>query len=147
MAGNSGDILEDRIVSTADAYSVEATSAPSSGQIIQAVAFRLAGGGDTNTQGLTAPTNLSASASGTQINLTWTASTDNIGVNGYIVERCSNAGCDSYAQIAEVTGTSYADTGPFCTSCGYAYRVRATDAANLQSSYSNTSTATSAAAN
>src|SRR5467141_311440 len=36
----------------------------------------------------TAPTNLTATAaSATQINLSWTASTDNVGVTGYRVER------------------------------------------------------------
>ena len=32
-------------------------------------------------------------ASSSQINLTWTASTDNVGVTGYRVERCQGAGC------------------------------------------------------
>src|SRR3989344_1475867 len=40
------------------------------------------------------PTNLSASAiSSSQINLSWTASTDNVGVTGYRVERCSGSTC------------------------------------------------------
>ena len=61
-----------------------------------------------------APTNLTAAAvSGTQINLSWTASTDNIGVTGYLIERCQGAGCSTFAQIATPvgTGTSYNDTG------------------------------------
>src|SRR5436190_24349463 len=37
----------------------------------------------------TAPTNLTVSAAtDTRINLSWTASTDNVGVTGYMVERC-----------------------------------------------------------
>ncbi len=36
-----------------------------------------------------APANLAVtSASSTQVNLSWTASTDNVGVTGYMVERC-----------------------------------------------------------
>ena len=32
--------------------------------------------------------------------LSWTASTDNMGVTGYQVERCQGAGCSSFSQIA-----------------------------------------------
>ena len=46
-----------------------------------------------DTQPPTAPTGLTATAvSATQINLNWTASTDNVGVTGYRVERCQGAG-------------------------------------------------------
>jgi len=41
--------------------------------------------------------------------LSWTASTDNVGVTGYLVERCVSAAC-VYAQIATPTATSYNDT-------------------------------------
>ena len=47
----------------------------------------------------------------TQINLSWTASTDNVGVTGYRVERCQGAGCTNFAQIATPTGTTFSDTG------------------------------------
>src|ERR1041385_1286964 len=77
----------------------------------------------------TAPGNLSATViSPTQINLTWTASTDYVGVTGYRVERCSSAGCSNFAQIATPTATTYNDTG-LNSSTSYSYRVRATDAA------------------
>jgi hypothetical protein len=77
----------------------------------------------------TAPTNLVATAaSPAQINLSWTASTDNVGVTGYKVERCQGAGCANLAQIATPTATTFNDSGlPGSTS--YSYRVRATDAA------------------
>ena len=53
----------------------------------------------------TAPANLTATATlATQINLSWTASTDNVGVTGYKVERCSGAGCANFAQIATPAG-------------------------------------------
>src|SRR5207302_919194 len=53
-----------------------------------------------DTQAPTAPTNLSATAaSWSQINLSWTASTDNVGVTGYPVERCQGAGCTSFAPV------------------------------------------------
>ena len=49
--------------------------------------------------------------SGSQINLSWTASTDNVGVTGYLIERCQGAGCTSFAQIGTPAGTTYNDTG------------------------------------
>src|SRR5262249_4031507 len=89
-----------------------------------------------------APTNLGATASSeTQIGLTWTASTDNVGVTGYLVERCQGSGCTTFAQIATPTGTTFSDTG-LTASTSYSYRVRATDAANNLSGYSNVASAT-----
>ena len=47
-----------------------------------------------------APTNLVATAAGpSQVDLSWTASTDNVGVTGYRVERCQGAGCTTFAQV------------------------------------------------
>ncbi|HYR88021.1 MAG TPA: fibronectin type III domain-containing protein [Terriglobia bacterium] len=95
----------------------------------------------------TAPSNLAATtAGGTQINLTWTASTDNVGVIGYRVERCLGSGCSSFTQIATPAGVSYSDTG-LTAGSSYSYRVRATDAAGNLSAYSNVASATTAASN
>jgi chitodextrinase len=94
----------------------------------------------------TVPTNLNATAaSSSQINLSWMPSTDNVGVTGYMVERCQGAGCSSFVQIATHSGTSYTDTG-LAASTSFSYRVRATDAANNLSPYSNTASAMTAAA-
>ncbi|PYU67713.1 MAG: hypothetical protein DMG49_17960, partial [Acidobacteria bacterium] len=93
----------------------------------------------------TVPTNLKASAaSDTRINLSWTASTDSVGVTGYMVERCQGAACSNFAQIAVPAGTTFSDMG-LTASTSYSYRVRATDAAGNLSSYSATSTAMTAA--
>jgi chitodextrinase len=93
----------------------------------------------------TAPTNLTASAAtDTRINLSWTASTDNVGVTGYMVERCQGAACSNFAQISAPTATVFNDTG-LTASTSYSYRVRATDAAGNLSSYSGTGTASTAA--
>src|ERR1700726_4091450 len=60
----------------------------------------------------TAPTNLTATAaSPAQVNLSWTASTDNVGVTGYKVERCSGAGCANFVQIATPAAITFNDTG------------------------------------
>jgi len=81
-------------------------------------------------------------ASSSQINLSWTASTDNVGVTGYRVERSTGAGSTTFAQIAVATGTTYTDTG-LSVGTVYNYRVRAADAGGNVSTYSNTATATS----
>ena len=89
-----------------------------------------------------APTNLSATAtSSSQVSLSWTASTDNLAVLGYRVERCQGAGCTSFAQIATPTATSFADSG-LIGGTNYSYRVLATDASANLSGYSNTASST-----
>jgi hypothetical protein len=92
-----------------------------------------------------APANLVATASSSsQIALTWTASTDSVGVSGYRIERCSGAGCATFTQIATSTTASFSDSG-LTASTSYSYRVRATDAAGNLSNYSNATTATTSA--
>jgi chitodextrinase len=86
----------------------------------------------------TAPTNLAAAAiSSTQINLAWNASTDNVGVTGYAIERCTGAGCSSFAQIGTSNVTTFSDTGLVALT-SYSYRILANDAAANNSAYSNT---------
>ena len=93
----------------------------------------------------TAPTGLSATAAGaTQANLSWTASSDNVDVTEYRVERCAGAGCTNFAQVGTPTGTSFSDAG-LAPSTDYRYRVRAADAATNLSPYSVIATATTAA--
>ena len=93
----------------------------------------------------TVPAGLTATAASTsQINLAWTAATDNLGVTGYLVERCQGSGCTAFAQIASVTTTTFSDTG-LAAATSYSYRVRATDAAGNLSDYSNTATTTTPA--
>ena len=68
------------------------------------------------------PSGLSASAvSSAQINLSWNASTDNVGVSGYKVYRNS-------ALIATVAATGYSDKG-LLPSTTYTYKVASFDAA------------------
>jgi regulation of enolase protein 1 (concanavalin A-like superfamily) len=93
-----------------------------------------------NVAGPTAPVSLTAArTSGTQVNLTWGASTDSVPITGYLVERCSGVGCTSFTQIANPAGTSYTDSG-LTASSSYGYRVRAQDATTI-GPYSNTATA------
>jgi glucose/arabinose dehydrogenase len=86
----------------------------------------------------TAPSNLLGTAtSASQIDLSWTASTDNVGVAGYLIERCAGAGCATFGQVAALsgTGTTYSNTG-LTPGTSYSYRVRANDALNNLSAYS-----------
>ena len=102
-------------------------------------------GGTGDTTPPTAPTNLSATAaSSTQVNLSWSAATDNVAVTGYRVERCQGAGCSNFAEIAQPTGTTFSDAGR-SASTSYSYRVRAVDAAGNLGPYSGTATATTPA--
>src|SRR5207244_3427266 len=98
-----------------------------------------------DTQAPTAPANLTATASGSTIALSWTASTDNVGVTGYLVER-QNPGSTNFVQIGTTTATTYNDSGLTANST-YSYRVRATDAAGNLSDYSNVASATTSAGN
>ncbi|HTW22945.1 MAG TPA: LamG-like jellyroll fold domain-containing protein, partial [Candidatus Baltobacteraceae bacterium] len=89
----------------------------------------------------TTPTNLTATAvSGSQINLSWGASTDDVGVTGYLIERCAGVGCSTFARLVTVPGTTYSDTG-LTANTSYTYQVKATDAAGNFSPYSNQATA------
>ncbi len=70
----------------------------------------------------TTPTGLTAAAVGsTAANLSWSASTDNVGVTGYIVRR-------NGVQIATPATTTYADAG-LSAATTYSYTVAARDAA------------------
>ncbi len=139
------DILEDRVVTAIGSYSATAPLSPAGPWIMQMLALRAAGGG-ADTQAPTAPTNLGATAaSSSQINLSWTASTDNVGVTGYRVERCQGAGCSNFGQIATPAGTTFGDSG-LTANTSYSYRVRAADAAGNLSAYSSVASATTQAA-
>ncbi len=93
----------------------------------------------TDTTAPSRPSGLSASASSSsQINLSWTASTDNIAVTGYKIYRAGT-------YIATSTGTSYTNTG-LTASTSYSYNVSAIDAAGNESSQSSSASATTQAA-
>ena len=84
----------------------------------------------------TIPTNLTAKVvSNSRIDLAWNASTDNVAVTGYRVERCQGSGCVTFELIGTPTSTSFSDIGRTPNTV-YRYRVRANDQANLFSEYS-----------
>jgi hypothetical protein len=89
-----------------------------------------------------APTSLSAAAvNSLTINLSWTASTDNIGIAGYQIYR-NGALITSLYQ----TGTTYSDS-QLNPSTAYTYQVLAFDGAGNVSTASNTASASTPAGN
>src|SRR5215471_14369070 len=112
--------------STTYSYTVQAIDAAgnASGQSAAASATTLAAAGDTTPP--SAPTGLKATVvSSAQINLTWKASTDNVGVAGYTVYLNGVA-------LTTTTATSFQHTG-LAPSTTYSYRVSAFDAAGNSS--------------
>jgi chitodextrinase len=107
----------------------------------------IASGTTTDNVAPTAPSSLVATpASATQINLTWTASTDNVAVVAYSVERCTGASCSNYAEIGTPSGNSFNNTG-LSPGTTYRYRVRARDAIPLYSGFSSIVNATTSSDN
>jgi chitodextrinase len=66
------------------------------------------------------------SVSSTRLDLSWSASTDNVGVTGYKVQR-------NGAPVATVTGTTWSDTSALAWGTTYQYTVTALDAAGNES--------------
>lgn len=101
-----------------------------------------------DTQPPSVPTNLVAEAvanrPSSQINLNWGASTDNVGVTAYLVER-EDPGATNFVQIMTTHATTYRDIGLSANS-SYSYQVRATDVAGNLSGYSGVAAATTPSA-
>jgi Protein of unknown function (DUF4038)/Concanavalin A-like lectin/glucanases superfamily/Putative collagen-binding domain of a collagenase/Fibronectin type III domain len=86
---------------------------------------------------------LTASAVGPgEVDLSWTAASDNVGVTGYEVWRCQGAGCSDFTLLQTVGAvTAYEDTG-VAPDTSYGYRVRALDAAGNDGPFSDPAFAT-----
>ncbi len=144
LATVSGNNLVKRTVSfaafTTDRIRVNITSALLGlSRIIEIEAWGVAAPVVPDTTPPTVPTGLSATpVSSTQIDLSWTASTDNVGVTGYKVYRGG-------ALVGSPATTSYSDTG-LTASTSYSYTVAACDAANNCSAASNPVSATTLSA-
>jgi endoglucanase len=128
-SGDTGGILNDdwtTVNTTKDAY-------------LNPIKFAFSGGGGGDTTAPSAPTNLSSpSHTSSSVSLTWSASTDNVGVTGYQVFRGST-------QVGTATTTSFTDTG-LAASTAYSYTVKAVDAAANVSAASNAVSVTTSAA-
>ncbi|HEX9980541.1 MAG TPA: GEVED domain-containing protein [Flavobacterium sp.] len=87
-------------------------------------------GGSTDTVAPSSPTLSASGTTQTSTNLSWTASTDNVGVTGYDIYQNS-------VYKTTVSGTAYTVTG-LTASTAYSFFVRAKDAAGNASVASNT---------
>ena len=91
-----------------------------------------------DTEAPSVPGNVSALAvSSSQVNVSWSAASDNVGVTEYSVYR-------NGVDLGTTTGTSYSDSG-LTESTVYAYTVLARDAAGNESLQSQSASATTAA--
>src|SRR5262249_52026482 len=108
---------------------------PSVAKIVQVTA-------NADTTPPSAPSNLSGSVSGSTVTLSWTASTDNVGVTGYTVNRPTPSGFTPSAstQIGTSPTASYSDNNLAVGT--YYYLVTAQDAAGNVSAASNQASAT-----
>ncbi|CAH1200505.1 hypothetical protein PAECIP111893_01402 [Paenibacillus plantiphilus] len=87
----------------------------------------------TDTQAPTAPAALASTGkTATTVSLSWTASTDNVGVTGYDIFR-------NGTKVGTSATTSYTDTG-LTAATSYKYTVKAYDAAGNRSAVSNEAT-------
>ena len=128
-----GNLTEDRRVTSTGSYAATATQ-NGNAWAMQMVAFK-ADPGTVDTSPPTAPAGLGATAvSSSQIDLTWTASTDDVGVTGYDVLRDG-------AVITTVGSNAYSNSG-LAAGTTYTYAVRARDAAGNVSALSSTASAT-----
>jgi chitodextrinase len=131
----NGNLIEDLTAGNPGSYA--ATGSATKGWSMQLVALRPA---TSDTTPPSVPTNLSATAvSSSQINLSWSPSSDNVGVAGYQVFR-------NGTQISSTTATSYMDANlaAFTT---YSYAVAAFDAAGNVSAQSTAAVATTSSSN
>lgn len=84
---------------------------------------------DGDNQAPTTPASFTASAtSRTAVHLSWSASTDNVGVTGYVLEYKTLHSASTWTSLWTGTATSY-DHDPLTEGAVYRYRLRATDAA------------------
>ncbi|WP_217552169.1 carbohydrate binding domain-containing protein [Streptomyces sp. GbtcB6] len=95
-------------------------------------------GGSSDTQAPTAPTNLTSTGkTSSSVSLSWSASTDNVGVTAYDIYSGSS-------QVASVSGTSGTVSG-LSASTAYTFTVKARDAAGNVSAASNSVSVTTSA--
>jgi peptidoglycan hydrolase-like protein with peptidoglycan-binding domain/chitodextrinase len=83
------------------------------------------------------PTNLTVTNSApSSISLSWGPSSDNVGVGGYVVQRCQGASCTNFLGVAVSADTAYT-SAPLLPNTLYRFRVQAYDATYNHSIVSN----------
>jgi hypothetical protein len=108
-------------------------------------------GGDLGTLGILLPERQEPSVRGnlvltalgvSQVKLSWTASTDNVAVKEYEVQR-RDAGNASFVRVGTTSGATYTDTG-LAAGSSYSYRVLVRDARGSVKEYSGVANVTTA---
>ena len=141
--------LQSTDTSSPYAWSWNTTTSANGAHAVSSTAFDAAGTSGSSSPGAvtvhtvvdaqapTAPANLTGTTPAKRrIDLSWAASTDNVGVTGYRVYRATSAS-GPFTQIATTTSTTYSNTG-LSSRTRYYYYVVAVDAANNVSAQSNT---------
>jgi chitodextrinase len=119
---------------TNGAHSVAVKAYDAAGNVGAATTSVMVANGDT--QAPSVPTKVTATANASnKVTLSWTASTDNVAVAGYLVTRGGNL------LATVISGTSYTDTTAV-PGTAYSYQVTAYDAANNKSAASTAATVT-----
>ena len=134
-------LKQNSVTATAGTRVTMSTTSPTSGAQTTHIYFEVVPAPSSGeTEPPTVPTNLSATAvSSSQINLAWTASTDNVGVTGYRIFRGG-------PQTGTSATTTFADTG-LAANTQYSYTVLAYDAAGNVSGQSASASATTLPSN
>ncbi|WP_269664848.1 glycoside hydrolase family 6 protein [Streptacidiphilus rugosus] len=138
----SGTSYTDTGLSASTAYSYTVTAQDAAGNVSVAssavsATTSASSGGDTTPPSVPGALTVTGTTS-SSVSLSWTASTDNVGVTAYNVYRGGT-------KVAMVTsGTSYTDTG-LSASTAYSYTVTAQDAAGNVSAASSAVSATTSA--
>jgi hypothetical protein len=145
--GNRDDVVAAAALDGGDNFIVGGTSwsnyvsSGGTADDIVTLTFMAGDGGTPIPQVPAAPGTLTATAlSRSQIRLSWSDQSNN--ETGFTIERCTGAGCTSFASIGQVpAGTTTFVNAGLNRRTTYRYRVRAVNAAG-SSGYSNTASAT-----
>ena len=130
----NGTTFSDAAQSGTHSYAVTAIDAAGNESSLSNIASATAVGGDITPPSTPAALTATANLATRTIELSWTASTDDVGVTGYRVFRDNGA-----TPISTVAGTTFNDPNQLGT---HVYVVAAIDAAGNQSPFSNSATAT-----
>jgi hypothetical protein len=117
-------------------FAFNGSGVPSKAKIVRINVVGAGGGGDSKGDGTapSTPQNLGITKVNGNPKLTWSASTDAVGVDGYSIHRATSAAVGS--QIALASGTTWTDT-TVVEGTQYWYAVKAYDAAGNQSAASS----------
>ena len=143
----TGTTYKDTSVSAGTTYGYEVRAVDAAGNLgpfSNAISAATPGSQDTTPPSVPGTLTSNAVSAG-EIDLQWGAATDNVGVTGYEIFRCTGALCGTFAKVGQTGGgtTSFNDSG-LAAATSYSYEVRAVDAAGNSGPFSNTTSAVTA---